>query len=346
LLIPLLAPGELKLLENFASNPSFEEDRDRDGQPDGWQGSAYDSPAQLAWDDTVARSGQRGLAIRDSAGPSDPRDWKRCTGRWTSERHPVRPGSRYELEVWVKTRQVTGQAYAHLAWQRGSKWLGETPTQRVSGSGDWQRLSVSAVALNEADSLLVSLNLARSQGTAWFDDVRVSGISEMPLRAEYVFNDTADWFPFTFAPDDTNLDSIDLTGLLDAPAGKHGFVEARPDGHFYFADGRRARFFGTNVGGAACAPPKDQAPWIAARLAKYGANILRLHSMDGRWGRLIDYRRGTSQDLDPEALDRMDLFVAELKQRGSYISTWSTRATACSYRSPIPARPSIRSTTS
>ena len=32
---------------------------------------------------------------------------------------------------------------------------------------------------------------------------------------------------------------------LDAPAGKHGFVTAKPDGHFYFSDGQRARFFGT-----------------------------------------------------------------------------------------------------
>ena len=73
------------------------------------------------------------------------------------------------------------------------------------------------------------------------------------------------FFPFEFPLDDTNRDSIDLSGLLDAPAGKRGFVTVRPDGHFYFEDGRRARFFATNVGGRDCAPEKEQAPVIAAR---------------------------------------------------------------------------------
>jgi hypothetical protein len=33
----------------------------------------------------------------------------------------------------------------------------------------------------------VSLNLARSRGTAWFDEVRISGLSDEPSRIEYVF---------------------------------------------------------------------------------------------------------------------------------------------------------------
>ncbi|MCS6861385.1 MAG: hypothetical protein NZT92_13805, partial [Abditibacteriales bacterium] len=40
---------------------------------------------------------------------------------------------------------------------------------------------------------------------------------------------------------------VDFSFLLDAPAGKHGFLTTRPDGHFYFADGTRARFFGINI---------------------------------------------------------------------------------------------------
>jgi hypothetical protein len=160
---------------------------------------------------------------------------------------------------------------------------------------------------------------SRSKGTAWFDDIKVTGASEMPPEVQYTFHDTSDWFPFEFPPDDTNLDTIDLTGLLDAPAGRHGFVGVKDDGHFYYEDGTRARFFGTNVGGAACAPPKEEAPVIAARLAKYGANMLRLHSMDGRWGPLLPGDDKTSQTLDPEALDRVDFFVAELKKRGIYV---------------------------
>jgi hypothetical protein len=188
----------------------------------------------------------------------------------------------------------------------------------LSGTGDWQLVTLTATAPELADSLVVSMNLARSRGTAWFDDIRVSGKSEMPAEVEYVFNETGDWFPFEFPLDDTNLDSIDLTGLLDAPAGRRGFVSVRSDGHFYFEDGSRARFFGTNVGGAGCAPDKETAAVVAARLAKYGVNMLRLHSMDSRSGGVIDYRSGTSQALDPEVLDRVDFFVSELKKRGIY----------------------------
>ncbi len=311
--------GDLGLLDNFAESPSFEIDRDRDTQPDGWRPYAFDSPAVLTWDATVSRTGSRSLSIRDSFRPGNQRDWKRCTGRWVSKPRPVEPGSRYELAVWVKTADVTGQAYAHLAWQRGSKWLSEVATERASGTRDWTRLTVSATAPAEVDSVVVSMNLARSKGTAWFDDVKVSGKTDALPRVDYVFDDTGDWFPFRFPCDDTNLESIDLTGLLHAPAGKHGFVTVHPDGHFYFENGKRARFFGTNVGGGACAPPKERAPVIAARLAKYGVNMLRLHSMDSRWGPLIDYGKGTTQEFDADALDRVDYFVAQLKKRGIYI---------------------------
>ena len=35
--------------------------------------------------------------------------------------------------------------------------------------------------------------------------------------------------------------ALDYSHLLDAPAGKHGFVKVK-NGHFYFEDGLRARF--------------------------------------------------------------------------------------------------------
>jgi len=319
LLALCLLAGDISYHENFVQNPSVEEDGDRDTYPDGWRPCAFDSPARLEWDGTISRTGRRALKISDSFRPGDQRDWKRSTGRWVASQRPIEAGSEYRLEVWVKTEGVSGQAYAHLAWQRGSKWLSETATERVSGTGDWQKLAVSAVATAKADAVVVSLNLARSKGTVWFDELKVSGKSDVIPTVQYVFHDTDEWFPFVFPLDDTNLNGINLTELLDAPAGKHGFVAVRPDGHFYFEDGGRARFFGTNVGGRDCAPEKGRARVVAARLAKYGVNMLRLHSLDGRWGPLIDYREGTSQQFDAEALDRVDYFVSELKKRGIYI---------------------------
>jgi hypothetical protein len=318
LLLCLLA-GDLQYQDSLLLNPSFEEDGDRDTHPDGWEPHAFDSPARLEWDDSVSRSGRRSLKVSDSFRVGDQRDWKRCTGRWVSVQRPIEVGTEYKLEVWVKTEGVSGQVYAHLAWQRGTKWLNEITTERVSGTSDWQKLTVSAVAPAEADTVIVSMNLSRSKGTAWFDDVSLSGKSDVLPEVKYVFNDTGDWFPFESPDDDINLDAIDLTSLLDAPAGKRGFVGVRPDGHFYFQDGSRARFFGTNLGGADVAPPKEQSRVLAARFAKYGANMIRLHSIDGSYTGVIDYARGNSRHFVPEALDRMDYLIAELKKHGIYI---------------------------
>ncbi len=319
LVLGALFSAQLRPLDNVAPNPSFEQDRNRDEQPDGWRPFAFESPAKLAWDDRVAHTGRRSLRISDSYRPEQTNDWKRRTGRWVSIQRPVEPGSSYRLEVWVKTEGVTGQAYAHLAWQRQGHWLSEVATQRLSGTHDWTKLSVTAVAPANADTLLISLNLSNSKGTAWFDDVKVEGKSEPLPEIQYVFHDTSDWFPFTFPLDDTNRDSIDLSGFLDPPAGKHGFVTVGQDGHLYFEDGTRARFVGTSVGGNDAAPEKAVARVTAARLAKYGVNMVRLHAMDSRWGPLIDYTRGNSQHLNPEGLDRMDYFIAELKKHGIYV---------------------------
>ena len=38
-----------------------------------------------------------------------------------------------------------------------------------------------------------------------------------------------------------NKGVLNFSHLLDAPAGKHGFVQSK-NGHLYFEDGTRARF--------------------------------------------------------------------------------------------------------
>ncbi len=140
---------------------------------------------------------------------------------------------------------------------------------------------------------------------------------ELPL--DYRFTDTTGWYPWRFDVENPNLGELDLSRLLDAPAGKHGFSAVGKHGGIVFADGTRGRFFGTNVGGARCCPEKRQAEIWAERLAAHGVNLLRLHAYDSRWGGIIDYSQGNSRSLDAAAMDRMDYFVAELKKRGIYV---------------------------
>ena len=110
----------------------------------------------------------------------------------------------------------------------------------------------------------------------------------------------------------------DLSFLLDAPAGKDGFVRAE-GGRLVRPDGKRLRIWGVNVSARGAFPPKEDAPAIAARLARTGINGVRFHFMDVPAPRgLLDSRRDDTRALDADALDRLDFFVAELKKRGVY----------------------------
>jgi len=111
---------------------------------------------------------------------------------------------------------------------------------------------------------------------------------------------------------------VDLSLLLEAPAGKGGFVQAK-GGHLVRPDGRRLRIWGINVSIRAAFPPKEDAPAIADRLARTGINGIRFHFMDVPAPRgILDSRRDDTRALDPGMLDRLDFFVAELKKRGIY----------------------------
>lgn len=127
-----------------------------------------------------------------------------------------------------------------------------------------------------------------------------------------------------------NQGVLDYSHLLDAPAGKHGFVEARK-GHLYFADGTRARFLGFNVATRSNTPDHETADKLAERFASMGVNIIRLHAADapvgeepGSWSSckeapLLDYASGTSRKFNPVGLDRFDYFAAKLKEKGIYL---------------------------
>ena len=127
-----------------------------------------------------------------------------------------------------------------------------------------------------------------------------------------------------------NKGILDYSHLLDAPAGKHGFVETRK-GHLYFEDGTRARFLGFNVAARSNTPDHETADKMAERFASMGVNIIRLHAADapvgeepGSWSSckeapLLDYASGTSRKFNPEGLDRFDYFAAKLKEKGIYL---------------------------
>ena len=115
----------------------------------------------------------------------------------------------------------------------------------------------------------------------------------------------------------------DLSFLLDAPAGKDGFIRVR-NGHFVKPDGGRIRFWGVHFTdwsrGSVEIPPKEDMPMWASTLARFGVNLVRLHFLDLPSPRgIIDSKGADSRAFDPRQLDRLDFEIAELKKRGIYV---------------------------
>lgn len=128
--------------------------------------------------------------------------------------------------------------------------------------------------------------------------------------------------PYPLFHDDMPID-ISFVFESERPAGKHGFMHAAGD-HFEFEDGTEARFWGVNFNGGACFPSHEYAETVADRLAKTGCNIVRFHQLDAEWDspNIFSFSRGkrlgSTRELDPRSMERLDYLVYCLKERGIY----------------------------
>lgn len=145
--------------------------------------------------------------------------------------------------------------------------------------------------------------------------VAVSAIPSVPQQ---------DLKPFIFDHRNSSSSLINLSFLLDAPAGRRGFVRVS-DGHLVTGDGKRLRLWGVNITdwtkGSTMFPPKADASMWAATLARFGINCVRLHFLDLPSPRgLIDSKRDDTREFDAEQLDRFDFWTSELKKQGIYLN--------------------------
>ncbi len=129
--------------------------------------------------------------------------------------------------------------------------------------------------------------------------------------------DTSDWFVYEYPKasqvSGTILDSSDA---LDAPAGKHGFLNHYEGDTFKFEDGTDAHFWGVNVA-AAHYMERDEAVERAARIAQSGFNLVRLHLTDS--GELWGPKKNGGRVMREDKMDKLCFFINELKSRGVYI---------------------------
>ena len=134
-------------------------------------------------------------------------------------------------------------------------------------------------------------------------------------------SESQELLPFELSWDDTTESVTNVSGLLNAPAGRDGFITVE-DGQFVDGSGDRFRILGVNMSFSGNFPDHSDAADVAGRLAKFGINCVRLHHVDTRRAPdgIWDADTETKQQLDEDRLDRLDHFVAELKARGIYVN--------------------------
>lgn len=132
--------------------------------------------------------------------------------------------------------------------------------------------------------------------------------------------DRSEWFEFYLPWDDSTESITNMSAYLDAPAGKYGFVQVTPEGHFRFENkDENIRFVGVVNVAVANFPTAVQARILAARMAKFGINLVRIHLIDveGGYG-LFKNSSVNTTELSIERFDRMDYLVRCLKDKGIY----------------------------
>lgn len=319
LLVGLVGVGEAQERVNLAPNPGFEEDADGNGEPDGWWkwgGPGDKPPSNLKRVPDNPHGGTFCAQVRDSS----------QVGNFyiASQFTPVEGGKPYVLYVWARGRRGQSAAARIDELDDDKRYLGSN-LGRLDLTDEWREYHVVAPALRPETafvqiSLLPTSGRPADTGVAWFDDVRLEPagdhVSERLLQAG-----GDDWFPFPLDWRDGGPSPIDVTRYLPIEkTGVHGFLTVR-EGHFVFQDGTPARFWGTNIHSSRAAyPSHEEAESFAARLARLGVNMVRVHlleysSPDG----LIDASGDTTDKLDPAQLDRFDYLMAQFHERGIYV---------------------------
>jgi hypothetical protein len=141
--------------------------------------------------------------------------------------------------------------------------------------------------------------------------VRLHNDTPLPVQT-----DTQGWYTFVAQ---RTADPVPQALPVQGPANRR--VQRKADGHLYFEDGERARFWGVNLTGASAIPAKNDADALAAHLASLGFNAVRFHHIDGNEAGLVNAQRHKAgePDLHPERLDDLDFFVSRLKAHGIYL---------------------------
>jgi len=206
---------------------------------------------------------------------------------------------------------------------KGKRIDGWPILEAFSGSFPWKYVEKTFDVPSDTSRVDVFAGLLECSGEVWFDGLKLEAFDSKGGKIRsggYFVTDTKNWHQFKAKSLPKSKAISDVSFLLDPPAGKHGFLKVK-DGHFYFENGKRAKFWGTNIYAPSTFPSKKDAEIMADRLAKAGCNLVRIHHLDAFWSNpnIFDQDYKDTQHLSADSLDKLDYLLYQLKKRGIYV---------------------------
>lgn len=128
---------------------------------------------------------------------------------------------------------------------------------------------------------------------------------------------TQGWYEFKGESPIPATSEWNMSAWLEKPAGKFGRIARKDDKLIY--NSKPIKLWGVNVSYSACAPETGVADRRADFYAALGVNAVRLHKYADGFGWAGIQSKESAADFDPAELEKMDYFVAALKQRGIYV---------------------------
>jgi hypothetical protein len=246
---------------------------------------------------------------------------------------PVQNLAAIELSLMVKAQKLRGSGGAlagvFFLEAEGRPLVAIGPAQQQvrtwGGTFDWRSDRVVIPVPPTAQRAVIQFEKHDGNGVLLIDEVKVVAAPNPEIATwtpYHVEDDTTGWLPVGPSPRIAAGSALDASYLLDAPAGKHGFVTVR-DRRLAFSKGGRARFFGVNLLAPVPFLDRDRADALVDRLARSGINLVRLGDLDTPLGpqrSLYEDSRDDTSELDPVALGKLDHLIATLKARGIYIA--------------------------
>lgn len=195
-------------------------------------------------------------------------------------------------------------------------------TQQVGTTG-WSMYKNNYNVPQGAKKCKIILALGNCIGTAWFDQIRVKYFEGEQIISSKTSAEGPKskglWYNFKVDPSHNGSHYVDWSGLLDKPAGKHGFLKTKGE-ELIFEDGTPIKFWGTNLVAGDCFISHQKVDSLVKRLSMMGCNMLRLHHMDADWARPnIFGNKPSTRQLSESSLEKLDYLIYKLKENGIYV---------------------------